>query len=257
MMKIKGVIFDFGFTLFYFENPSVEKYYDCFKRGLLKSIELLKEKQIWNEKIKTEAFLQKFTKKRQNFFRKSIKTKKEFPTSVIFQNILESLKKERIIDDNDNLTDTTYKELAEIYHSCEEDEWIPFENTKYTLKELTKKNIKIALISNHPNHKTIINLLKKHDVLKYFNVCETSANFGKRKPDPSIFYHTLEKLGLKNHTSSVLVCGDEYADISGAQRANLKSVLFERIYKFPFEKEIDLSNISKISNISEILNFIE
>ena len=68
MTKIKGVIFDFGFTLFYFENPSVEKYYDCFKRGLLKSIGLLKEKQIWNEKMKTEAFLQKFSKKRQGFF---------------------------------------------------------------------------------------------------------------------------------------------------------------------------------------------
>ncbi|KKL92532.1 hypothetical protein LCGC14_1883780 [marine sediment metagenome] len=35
-MRIKGVIFDFGFTLFYFENPSVERYYDCFKKGLLK-----------------------------------------------------------------------------------------------------------------------------------------------------------------------------------------------------------------------------
>jgi len=256
-MKIKGVIFDFGFTLFYFDNPSIEKYYDCFKRGLIKSINLLKEKQVWNEKIKTEAFLQKFSKKRQYFFRKSIKTKKEFPTSIIFQNVLEKLKEEGIIDKIDNLTETTYKELADLYHSCEEDEWIPFENTNHTLEQLTKKNIKIALISNHPNHKTIKNILKKHDFLKFFSVLETSANFGKRKPDPNIFYHTLEKMGLKDHASFVIVCGDEYADISGAQRANLKSVLFERAYKFPFEKEIDTSNISKISNISEILDFIE
>jgi len=44
-MSIKGIIFDFGFTLFYFDNPSVERYVECFKKGLLKSIDLLKEKQ--------------------------------------------------------------------------------------------------------------------------------------------------------------------------------------------------------------------
>ena len=100
-------------------------------------------------------------------------------------------------------------------------------------------------------------MLNKHDLLKYFNVLETSANFGKRKPDPNIFYHTLEKMGLKDHAHSVIMCGDEYADISGAQRANLKPVLFERAYKFPFEKEIDMSDVNTISNISEILNFIK
>ena len=41
---VKGIIFDFGFTLFYFDNPSVERYYECFKKGLVKSIETLKEK---------------------------------------------------------------------------------------------------------------------------------------------------------------------------------------------------------------------
>ncbi len=81
---IKGVIFDFGFTLFYFDDPSVERYYECFKQGLMKSIDFLKEKQIWSDKLTIEAFLQKFSKKRQYLFRKSIKTKVEFPTSIIF-----------------------------------------------------------------------------------------------------------------------------------------------------------------------------
>ena len=254
---IKGIIFDFGFTLFYFDNPSVERYYECFKRGLLKTIDILKEKQVWNEKITPEAFLKKFSKKREHFFRKSIKTKMEFPTSLVFQNVLESLKEEEIINNLDNITEKMYKKLAEIYHSCEEDEWQPFENTKETLEKLVMKSLKIALISNHPNHKTIKNMLKRHDLLKYFNVVITSAKFGKRKPDPNIFYYTIEKMGLKNQTNSVIMCGDEYADVIGAQRANLQSILFERKYKFPFEKEINITNLRKISNISEILDFIE
>ena len=100
-------------------------------------------------------------------------------------------------------------------------------------------------------------MLRKHELLKYFNFIITSAKFGKRKPDPNIFIHTIKKIGLEDHPNSVLVCGDEYADIIGAQRANLQSILLERKYKFPFEKEIDVSNLRRISNISEILDYIE
>ncbi|MFX1327784.1 MAG: HAD family hydrolase [Promethearchaeota archaeon] len=256
-MMIKGVIFDFGFTLFYFDNPSVERYYECFKKGLLKSIAILKEKQVWNEKLNSEIFLNVFSKKRQHFFRKSIKTKIEFPTSLIFQNVLESLREEEIINNLNNLTENTYQRLAEIYHSCEEEEWQPFEKTRETLETLTMKQLKIALISNHPNHKTIKNILERHDLFRFFDVVITSAKFGKRKPDPDIFYHTLEKMGLRSQGNSVIMCGDEYADIIGAQRANLQSILLKRKYKFPFEKELNITDLRTINSISEILEYIE
>lgn len=256
-MTIKGIIFDFGFTLFYFDNPSVEKYYECFKKGLFKSIEFLKEKQVWSEKITDESFIKKFAKNREHFFRKSIKTKTEFPTTLIFQKVLESLREDNIINNIDQIDLDAYEKLAEMYHSCEEEEWEPFENTRETLQKLTKKKIRIALISNHPNHQTIKNMLKKHDLAKFFDFIMTSAKYGKRKPDPTIFLYVLEKMGLKNHAESVLICGDEYADIIGAHRANLKSILLKRKYKFPFEKEIDNLNLIKISDIIEILDFIE
>jgi HAD superfamily hydrolase (TIGR01662 family) len=153
------------------------------------------------------------------------------------------------------LNDKFYTELANMYHSCEEDEWIPFENTKDTLEKLVQKKIKIALVSNHPNHKTIENILIKHDLFRFFDFIITSAKFGKRKPDPTIFIHTIKKMDLENH--EIIVCGDEYADITGAYRANLKSILLDRKYKFPFEKDIDVPNYIKVKDISEILNFID
>ena len=255
-MKVKGIIFDFGFTLFYFDNPSVERYYECFKKGLLKSIDILKARQIWGEELSNESFVKKFAKQRQYFFRKSIKTKTEFPTSLIFQTVLESLKEEKIINNLEYIDEKTYDKLAETYHSCEEDEWEPFEKSRETLDNLTKKKIKIALISNHPHHKTIENMLKKHDFDNYFDYILTSAKYGTRKPDPNIFLYTLEQIGLRDHANSVIMCGDEYADIVGAQRANIQFILLERKYKFPFEKEINVSNLRKINNISEILNYI-
>lgn len=256
-MKVKAVIFDFGFTLFYFEKPSIEKYFECFKRGLLGSIELLKNRKILKEPIAIEEFIKIFNRKRASSFKKSIKTKIEIPTFKIFQNVLKIMVEKNAISDLDELNDQFYMELANIYHSCEEDEWIPFKNTIDTLEKLILKNLRIALISNHPNHKTIENMLKKHNVLQFFDVVVTSAKFGIRKPDPNIFFHTLKKLGLESHANSVLMCGDEYADIIGAIRANLQPILIERIYKFPFEKEINISNYTKVNDISEILNFID
>ena len=68
-MKIKGIIFDFGFTLFSFENASVEKYMDCFRRGLLRSIETLKKENILDEKdILIEQFTRAFNKTRSQAF---------------------------------------------------------------------------------------------------------------------------------------------------------------------------------------------
>jgi len=211
-MSIKGIIFDFGFTLFYFENPSVERYYECFKKGLLKSIELLKEKQVWNGKISDELFVKKFSKKREQYWRESRKTKTEFPTSLIYREVLESLKEENFVNKIDHLNEDTYEKLAEIYHSFEQKEWKPFP--------------------------------------------KTSAEFGKRKPDPEIFLYTLEKMGLTEN-NECMVCGDEYADVVGGDRAGMQTILCERKYKFPFERELEVPNLIRIDNISEILEHLD
>jgi FMN phosphatase YigB (HAD superfamily) len=112
------------------------------------------------------------------------------------------------------------------------------------------------VLSNHPHHPIIEELLRKHDLLQFFNVVITSAEFGKRKPHPDIFNYTLKKLGLENNPSSCLMCGDEPADIVGGHRAGLQTILCERIYKFPMEKEVSISDQVKIKEISEILNYL-
>ena len=255
-MDVKGIIFDFGFTLFYFEQPSIDRYFECFQKGLLKSAEILKKHKILGGDNSIKEFINTFNRKRMKSFKRSIKTKIEIPTSNIFKQTLDLLIERNIIDSFKEFNKKFYNQLADLYHSCEEEEWIPFKNTKDTLEQIFLKNVKIGLISNHPNHKTIEKILEKHDVLKYFDVILTSAKFGKRKPDPDIFFHALEKMELKEHANSVIMCGDEYADIVGAYRANLKAILLERHYKFPLEKEITLSDYIKVTDISEILKYI-
>ncbi len=171
------------------------------------------------------------------------------------------MKCEDVVKNAQNLTERDYDNLATLFHSCEEEEWIPFEETKQTLERIRKlETVKIALISNHPNHKSIKNMLKRHDLLELFDVIVTSAKYGRRKPDPEIFLHALKKIGLKGEDSedvkSCIMCGDEYADIIGAQRAGIRAILCERTFKFPFEKDINSSDLIKIKRISEILNYI-
>jgi HAD superfamily hydrolase (TIGR01509 family) len=256
-MSIKGIIFDFGFTLFNFENPSVKKYYECFRKGLLKSIDFLKEKQVWNNSISDDSFIKKFAKKREEYWREGRKTKTEFPTSLIYREVLESLQEENFVNNTNHLDDGVYDKLAEMYHSFEQDEWKPFPKTKETLEKLSNyESIKLAVLSNHPNHTMVENLLKKYGLFAYFDAVVTSAEFGKRKPDPEIFLYTLEKMGLKEN-SECMVCGDEYADVVGGDRAGMQTILCERIYKFPFEREIDVPNLLKINDISELLNYIK
>ena len=248
-MKTKGIIFDFGFTLFEFKDASVENYLNSYKEGLNKTVERLKECQIIKDNEVEKLFIKTFIKERNDNFKNSMKTKCEFPTHTIFQSVMEKLGFEKLKPDY-------YQHLSDIYHSHEEQQWIPLKNTKKTLEILIEnKNLKIAVLSNHPNHNSIENVLKKYKLLKYFDVIVTSAKFGKRKPDPKIFLYTIEKMGLTDPSSCVVV-GDEYADIMGGHRVGLTPILYERKIKFPFEQEIEIKDYIKVSDISEILHYI-
>ncbi|MBD3340528.1 MAG: HAD-IA family hydrolase [Candidatus Lokiarchaeota archaeon] len=253
-MNIKAIIFDFGFTLFYFRNPSVDKYFECFNAGLEKAINHLEQNDIITNSSQIKKFKTIFNKKRMNFFRKGLKNKKEYPTTFIFEHVLEVMEL-RGTEDINLLSNDQLNELARLYHSEEANEWVPFEKTKETLIQLSKiKGLKLAVLSNHSFHPLIVNLLKKYNLLYLFDAITTSAEYGMRKPDPGIFYYTLDKLGLKNEPESCLMCGDEHADIMGAHEIGMETILCKRMYKFPFEKEIKIRSKLEVNDISALLD---
>lgn len=254
---MKGIIFDFGFTLFYFENPSVERYFECFKQGLVKAADILKDKRIFKDDSNVKRFMDLYHKKKNSFWKKSLKTKDEYTTGFIFKQVLEDLLDEEELSLLTQFTDENYDELADAYHFFEEKEWKPFPHTRETLEQLSKvEELKLAVLSNATHHGYIVRALKKYGLDSFFDVIITSAKYGKRKPDIGIFHYTLEKMGLEKNAECI-ICGDEYADIVGGHRAGLKTILCERIYKFPFEREISVPDLIKIKNISEILNIIQ
>jgi len=193
-MRVNGIIFDFGFTLFYFKNASVKKYFNCFKEGLNKSVEFLQDKNLFRDETIIKELIVKFNKRRLDSYKNSDKSFKELTTPNLFKEILF----ESGIQISD-MEEDIYNKLADLYHSCEQKEWTPFDDTFLTLKRLKRMNIKIGLISNHPYHNSILKMLENYDLTKFFDIVMTSAKFKRRKPHKGIFMETIHKMGLSKN----------------------------------------------------------
>lgn len=253
----EAIIFDFGFTLFFFEDASLQKYLECFRKGLKKIITYLKQQDIFVSDDATTKFRMLFKDFRSRYYSLIRQSNREFATADLIALVLEKLKSLNLIKSIRRPISQFANELATIFHSFEAKAWIPFENAHKTLEKLKKKgSIKLAVLSNHPHHDLILTLLSKHDMARFFDVIMTSAQVGFRKPDQRIFQVTLRKLDVLKTPGSCIMCGDEYADIVGSRRVGLKPILYERAYKFPKEKEITGTDYILIEDISEILDYI-
>lgn len=257
-IKPKGIIFDFGFTLFYFKNPSLERYIEIEYQGLNLVAEFLKNEGLFN-KNQIDTFVENVKKQNRKFWQLSIKTKLEYPTAKILEFVLKNMKNLEPSMLEKFLTTENLKKISDKYHSFSDDAWIPFADTKQTLIKLLDANIKIAVLSNARHHDSIIKMLKKHNLLNYFNTIVTSAGFGKRKPNVEIFHFTLEELGLSDCPESCLMIGDEAADMIGGKKTKLNTFLIKRSFKFPFEQDIlpKYKPDYTINKISDILNYIQ
>ncbi|MGV9171599.1 MAG: HAD family hydrolase [Promethearchaeia archaeon] len=253
----EAIIFDFGFTLFYFKNASLKKYKKCFQKGLTEVINYLKEHNILSSERAEKKFRAIFKNFRRRYFSLTRETNREFSTQDLIFLVLNKLIELDLIDTSQNTIEQLKNKLASLFHSHEAKAWYPYGNTRTTLQEIKNNfHIKLAVLSNHPHHEMVHALLSRFNLLQFFDVIITSAKVGFRKPHKKIFHFTLGELGLKNRPQSCFICGDEYADIVGGIKAGLDTILYERRYKFPFEKEITGTNHTLIKDISEILDYI-
>lgn len=90
------------------------------------------------------------------------------------------------------------------------------------VSELYQK-YKIALLSN-ASHEFLDPIVKQAHLKEVFDVIVISSRLGVIKPDPRIFEHTLNQLGIE--ASEAIFIDDIERNVSGAEEAGIKSVIY-------------------------------
>ena len=104
---------------------------------------------------------------------------------------------------------------------------VPFDDANETLRAVSKRRLKLGVISNVSSHEVALAILDKVRLAKYFDLVITSALTGIRKPDPGIFRYALYQLDVS--PSEAIIVGDsERHDIQGGYGAGFRTVLINR-----------------------------
>ncbi len=102
----------------------------------------------------------------------------------------------------------------------------PMPGAVYTMPELAKR-YRLAIIcdTGYSPGAVLRELLDRHDLLGNFEYAYFSNEHGMSKPDPRVFLHVLEELGVRP-TEAAHVGDIQRTDIAGAQAVGMSAVHF-------------------------------
>lgn len=104
---------------------------------------------------------------------------------------------------------------------------VAFEDAHGTLSRLSRRRLKLGVMSNVSSHDLAIAILTKLGLAKYFDLVVTSALTGIRKPDPGIFRYALYQLKIRP-VDAVIVGDSERHDIQGGYMSGWRTILIDR-----------------------------
>lgn len=116
-----------------------------------------------------------------------------------------------------------------------------------TLQALQAAGYRLGLLSNRTH--SCQEHLEQLGLHTYFEYTLISGEIGIWKPDPGIFHHALQHLGIASH-QAIYVGDNYYADVVGAQRAGIQPVLLDPEGVFP---NADCPVIRRIGDLPALL----
>lgn len=120
-----------------------------------------------------------------------------------------------------------------------------FPHTIETLDTLKKDGYILHIITNGFKEVQFIKL-KNSGLIDYFDVVLCSEEVGKTKPSPVVFQTALDR-AKANKKESLMIGDDYHADIIGAEKFGMQSILFD-----PEGKHKEGSHDWKIKKLNEI-----
>ncbi len=121
----------------------------------------------------------------------------------------------------------------------------PTAGTTEALEALKKRGLRLVAVSNSDG--TVEDILIRLDLRSYLTKVYDSFQVGFEKPDPRIFLHVMDDLGLD--PSRVLHVGDLYdIDVVGARAAGLDAVLVD---PFGDWTDVDCESVKDLEELSQ------
>src|SRR5437667_8364026 len=108
----------------------------------------------------------------------------EIPIQVWMRQLLE-----RIIGDNPS--DQLVNRAIEIIVKARAANAVAFDDAHSTIQKLSRRDVKLGIISNVSSHEVAMGILDNVRLTKYFDQVVTSGRGGIRKPDQGIFRYAL------------------------------------------------------------------
>src|SRR5438309_4742101 len=123
--------------------------------------------------------------------------------------------------------DSLVEDAIKIIVSARAENAVVFPDSKPLLEKLSKRRIKLGIISNVSSHDVAVEILRKVGLLEYFDRVVTSAFVGIRKPDPGIFLYASMQFNLQPW-NAVIVGDSERHDVWGGTLTGMKTVLVSK-----------------------------
>jgi putative hydrolase of the HAD superfamily len=134
----------------------------------------------------------------------------------------------RSLLDGRDVSPAAFSRLADHFRSP--GAWAIYDDVIATLEELSRRDLKLAIVSNWDSH--LPKLLEALGLDRFFRVVAVSAIEEVGKPDPEIFRRACERLGVLSVES--LHVGDSVTeDYEGARAAGLSALLLDRGDRHP------------------------
>ena len=244
---IRGVIFDLGSTLMYFDG----NWEDVIARGSAALAHNLREKGI----RVNDRFGAEFIETRRVGRERSARTDVEYTAT-------QALRETLAHQGYPNVSDEIIAQALEVFFAPEEAHCALYTDARATLEQLRVRGLRVGLISNATDDGFVQRNVQRLGLSELLTPTISSAAVPWRKPDPRIFKYVLTEWNLD--AEQVVMVGDwPETDVLGAHRAGMRAILLDRNLPQPphLDKEIPDAHLleadATVCDLAAVLSAIE
>jgi putative hydrolase of the HAD superfamily len=209
MTAIRGVIFDLGSTLLRFEGD----WDGAIQEGRRAMVQSLLSMGV---PIDGVDFAAAFQREMEDNLRDRQEDFIERPAAMVLRKVLHD-------SIGNDVPDDTVRRALRAMFEVSEGHWILMQDAHEVLRELRAGSFRLGVISNASDTDDVNRLIDAAGLREYFDPILISAEFGWRKPDPSLFRAILQAWSMR--PDEVVMVGDTLShDILGAQKVGLRHI---------------------------------